>query len=59
VYVTPTHPDATPLGWDGFARIVEGTRVPVYALGGMTRGDQAVAQDNGAHGVAMMRGAWR
>jgi 8-oxo-dGTP diphosphatase len=59
VYVTPTHPDATPLGWDGFARIVEGTRVPVYALGGMTRGDQTVAQDNGAHGVAMMRGAWR
>jgi len=58
VHATPTHPDATPLGWDGFARIVEGTRVPVYALGGLARDDLAAAQDRGAHGVAMRRGAW-
>ena len=30
---TPTHPDATPLGWDGFARIAQATRVPVYRAG--------------------------
>ena len=35
VRATPTHPDATPLGWDGFAAAIAGTRVPVFALGGL------------------------
>lgn len=58
VCATPTHPKATPLGWEAFERMVERTRVPVYALGGLTRADLDVAIDRGAHGVAMLRGAW-
>jgi 8-oxo-dGTP diphosphatase len=58
VLATPTHPGAAPLGWDGFERTVEGTRVPVYALGGLVRADLDVALDHGAHGIAMRRGAW-
>ncbi len=58
VLATPTHPDATPLGWAGFARTIEGTRVPVYALGGLRPADLDVALDHGAHGIAMRRGAW-
>lgn len=58
VLATPTHPDATPLGWAGFARTIEGTRVPVYALGGLCAGDLEAALDHGAHGIAMRRGAW-
>ncbi|MCC6868283.1 MAG: Nudix family hydrolase [Burkholderiales bacterium] len=56
---TPTHPQAPPLGWDAFARVVAGTRVPVYALGGLGRADLAIAIDHGAHGVALRRAAWR
>ncbi|HJU22793.1 MAG TPA: Nudix family hydrolase, partial [Casimicrobiaceae bacterium] len=39
VFATPTHPDAVPLGWQGFAKRIVGTRVPVYALGGLARND--------------------
>lgn len=55
---TPTHPQASPLGWDGFRRCIAGTRLPVYALGGLCREDLRAAIDHGAHGVALMRGAW-
>lgn len=55
---TPTHPGARTLGWDGFARAVEGARLPVYALGGLGPADLDTAIDRGAHGIAMRRGAW-
>ncbi|MFI4924494.1 MAG: Nudix family hydrolase [Burkholderiales bacterium] len=58
VHATPTHPGASPLGWDGFMRAIEGTRVPVYALGGLATSDLEIARDHGAHGIAMRRGAW-
>jgi thiamine monophosphate synthase len=31
----------------------------VYALGGMRPGDLAHAWNCGAHGISMVRGAWR
>ena len=58
VRATPTHPDARPLGWDGFARTIAGTRIPVFALGGLLPADLDDALDHGAHGIAMRRGAW-
>jgi len=58
VRATPTHPGATPLGWEGFARAIEATRVPVYALGGLEPSDLDTARDHGAHGIAMRRAAW-
>ena len=58
VLATPTHPGAAPLGWDGFERLIEGTRVPVFALGGLAPADLDAAQAHGAHGIAMRRGAW-
>jgi 8-oxo-dGTP diphosphatase len=56
---TPTHPDAMPLGWQAFAAAVAGAELPVYALGGMTDGDLPAAIRLGAHGIAMIRNAWR
>ena len=53
---TPTHPDQAPLGWEEFARMIEGCALPVYAIGGMTAADVAEAQALGAQGVAMLRG---
>ncbi|MCC7219011.1 MAG: Nudix family hydrolase [Burkholderiales bacterium] len=58
VLPTPTHPDAVPLGWDGLAATIARTRLPVYALGGLTRADVEQAIDHGAHGVALRRAAW-
>jgi 8-oxo-dGTP diphosphatase len=55
---TPTHPQATPLGWEGFAAAVIGTRVPVYALGGLQSDDLDRAIELGAQGVALRRAAW-
>ena len=50
--------DSAPLGWERFAEIVRGTSIPVYAIGGLTRADMEDAWRAGAHGVAMIRGAW-
>jgi len=50
--------NAAPLGWEGFAEIVRATSIPVYAIGGLTRADLEDASRAGAHGVAMIRGAW-
>jgi 8-oxo-dGTP diphosphatase len=58
VRATPTHPQATPLGFGGFAATVEGAQLPVFALGGLDVGDLDVAIDHGAHGVALRRAAW-
>jgi 8-oxo-dGTP diphosphatase len=55
---TPSHPDAVPLGWDGFRQIAAGASIPVYALGGVLPGDLDRARGCGAHGLAMVRGAW-
>jgi 8-oxo-dGTP diphosphatase len=55
---TPTHPGATTLGWESFARIARGTQIPIFALGGLTRADMLAARRHGAHGLAMVRGAW-
>jgi 8-oxo-dGTP diphosphatase len=58
VLATPTHPGAATLGWEGFAAALAGTRLPVFALGGLSGSDLDRALDHGAHGIAMRRGAW-
>jgi len=55
---TPTHPGAAMIGWDGFGRIARGAAIPVFAIGGLGRDDLERAWSRGAHGVAMIRGAW-
>lgn len=56
---TASHPGSEVLGWDRFAAIALQTLVPVYAIGGMTAGHLGRAVEAGAHGVAMIRAAWR
>ncbi len=58
VRTTPTHPEARPLGWDGFeARAIDAS-LPVLALGGLVGADLETATAHGAHGVALRRAAW-
>jgi len=58
VLPTLTHPGATTLGWEAFSTLAAASPIPVYGLGGLGREDVALAQSHGAHGVALLRGAW-
>jgi 8-oxo-dGTP diphosphatase len=50
--------DKNALGWQRFREIAFQASIPVYAIGGLTRADLEPAWSAGAHGVAMIRGAW-
>lgn len=56
---TRSHPGAPTLGWPAFAALARNAHVPVYALGGLDETDAEEAYAAGAHGVAMLRAAWR
>ena len=56
---TQTHPLATSLGWERFGALIQNYSLPVYGLGGLDHNDLITAQHHGAHGIAMVRGAWR
>lgn len=58
VLATPSHPRQSGIGWRHFSELVQDRPLPVYALGGMRPSDLARACAVGAHGIAMMRGAW-
>jgi 8-oxo-dGTP diphosphatase len=57
VAVTSSHPEANPLGWENFARLIEPASMPVFALGGMSDADLPKALASGAQGIAAI-GAW-
>jgi 8-oxo-dGTP diphosphatase len=58
VLPTASHPGAPTLGWERFAALAAASPIPVYALGGLVTDDLATASAHGAHGVALLRGAW-
>lgn len=53
---TASHPDVTPLGWEGFSKIVSQAHIPVYALGGCGMEHLLQAWNAGAQGVAGISG---
>lgn len=59
VLLTASHPEAEPLGWKNFSILAKQTKLPIYALGGMTTQLLNCAQDNGAYGIAGIRSFWR
>lgn len=58
VNATRSHPDALPMGWNGFYEMVAETGIPVFALGGVSLDDSSVARNHGAQGLAMISGLW-
>ncbi|WP_283148277.1 Nudix family hydrolase [Silvimonas soli] len=59
VQATTSHPDQAPMGWTGFAELAaQGWPFPLYAIGGLQASDVSIAQQNGAHGIAWLSGAW-
>lgn len=58
VLPTLTHPGVAILGWPMVSSLAASSPIPVYGLGGLTRDDVMLARAHGAHGVALLRGAW-
>jgi 8-oxo-dGTP diphosphatase len=58
VQATNSHPDQEGMGWDRFRSLVDNATTPVYALGGMTESDLAVAVECGAQGIAAISEWW-
>jgi 8-oxo-dGTP diphosphatase len=58
VLPTASHPGAATLGWERFVECLRDYPLPVYALGGLTPDDLAMARRHGAHGVALKSQAW-
>ena len=56
---TASHPGMPGIGWETFSALAGTSSIPVYAIGGLDDDDREVALRNGAHGIAMIRAAWR
>lgn len=56
VKATASHPGQAGLGWSRFEQVAALCRLPVYAIGGLSRSDLPEAKRYGAHGVAMITG---
>ena len=52
VQPTHSHPNAKPLGWQGFAALAAQCNCVVYALGGLAKNDLLTAQQAGGQGIA-------
>ena len=55
VLQTQTHPGTVALGWARFSTYAATCDIPVFALGGLTRNDLQLAQQNHAYGIAGIR----
>ncbi len=55
---TASHPGADVLGWPALRKLCAQTRLPVYALGGMTVQALPRAVRAGCQGIAMLSGLW-
>ena len=53
---TASHPAQLAMGWQVFEDTLKTAKLPVYALGGMTKEDVNLAQQCGGQGVAGIRG---
>lgn len=58
VLPTASHPGEPGIGWEQFATLIRDYPLPVYALGGMKSELLDTAMQHGAHGIALLSGAW-
>lgn len=55
IFPTPSHPEATGIGWGEFSERIKHATLPVFALGGMRLSMLDTAREHGAHGIALLR----
>lgn len=58
VHQSPSHPRQPGMGWQEFGNMVLDANIPIYALGGVKPEELILAQQGGAHGIAMISGVW-
>tara|TARA_R110001583_G_scaffold1582_2_gene12285 strand:+ start:1242 stop:2183 length:942 start_codon:yes stop_codon:yes gene_type:complete len=58
VLATASHPAAEVLGWSLFSELVATAAMPVYPLGGMERGMEKTAIEQGGQGIASISAFW-
>lgn len=58
VFPTASHSGPPSLGWQRFSELIADYPLPVYAIGGLRADNLQTAKRHGAHGIAMIRGAW-
>lgn len=58
VLPTATHPHAQTLGWEQVRACAQDYPLPIYVIGGMQPTLLEMSWKCGAHGIAMLRGAW-
>ena len=46
------------MGWERFAKLVEGAALPVFALGGMGPQHIEIAREHGGQGIAAIGTLW-
>ncbi len=56
VLPTPSHPEASGMGWAAFSRLSQTSPLPVYALGGLRTDMLDTARRHGGHGIGLLRG---
>ena len=59
VLSTNSHPGAKTLGWSKFFELSNSTKLPVYALGGMSVSDLATAKKHSGCGIAAISSLWK
>lgn len=55
---TRSHPQATALGWETAAALIDDFNQPIYLLGGLGEADRQRAWNCGAQGIAAINGLW-
>ncbi len=55
---TASHPGVSPIGWEIFSKMCLESKIPVYALGGMTPMNMQDAWLNGAQGISGISAFW-
>ncbi len=58
VLPSASHPGEQTLGWAAVRALAQDYPLPIYTIGGMRPEDLETAWRQGAHGIAMLRGAW-
>jgi thiamine monophosphate synthase len=58
VWETASHPGQPPRGRELLAAVAAAVGIPVLAIGGVTPERVAAVRQEGAHGVAVIRGIW-
>lgn len=59
IQATPSHPDQEGNGWEWFEQSIAEINLPVYALGGLSKKDIALAKRHDAQGIAAISQLWQ